>query len=330
MVAGNSADLAFAFQGGKGSVATASTQRLYLAGGTQVHAEIVDAPYVETTGLRMRSDRYRASAHAAGAPDFYVMPKSGGALIYAVLGSKSVTGSGDPYTHVFTAAASTPWLTVWRTLSNLIYERFTDCKVTQLVIHGQSEQPLTVTATVMGLTPGFKTAAETTATAEITNRFMHYDGSGAFLIEGVAAASLRDFTITINNTSTLEPGDSLTSNSIEEGLLEVTVTATTLFTAASVYNRINYGNTSPSANDPIKGAVLELAGSPAGLDFKFTRIAASRTLEIAIPRVTVDPFQVTFNTSGQPLTAVLTYHALQPADLSSPITATVLNSQTSY
>jgi Phage tail tube protein len=317
MVASNIADVRFGIQAAKGTPLAASTQGLYLAGGTPPRPMRTEEAFAETTSLRMRSDRYVSEVHSEGAPQFYVMPKSIGALIYAALGGKSVTGAGDPWTHTIIPAASTPWLTFWRMIGNLLYGRFSDCKVKTLVIHGESGKPLTVTATIIGMTPVHKTAAETTAPIEVTQRFMHYDGAGALMVEGAAVASIRNFDITIENNSATVPGDSLTPNDVSEGELVVTVRATQLFTAASLYNRLFYGSASPADNAAAINAVLELAGAPAGLQFTFTRVAAApgpeRSLQIAVPRVQAQPFEVTPSTGNEPLTADITYMALQPA-----------------
>jgi hypothetical protein len=338
MVASNIADLRFAFQSGQGVPAVASAFGLYLAGGDQPRPVRTDDSFAETSATRMRSDRYVSEVHAEGAPQFYVMPKSAGALLYGVLGGKSVVGAADPYTHTIIPAATTPWMTFWRMLGNLIYERFADCKIKSVVIHGESGRPLTITATILGLAPAYKTAAETTAAIEITQRFMHYDGAGALLVEGVAVASIRSFDITIENNSATVPGDSVTPQDVSEGELVITARATQLFRSAApstvaLRNRLYYGSATPADNAAVANAVLELAGSPAGLQFTFTRVAAApgpeRSLKLAIPRVQVQAFDPAPTTGNDPLTADITYSGLQPA-AGAAITATLLNGQATY
>jgi len=153
VVAANVADIAFAFQSGKGVAAAASKYRTFLIGGRQPGVVRTQEDFEETTGERMISDAYVSQAHVDGSPQIYAMPKSLAALLHAVLGARNTTGAADPWNHAITPSATLPWLTFWRKLSNLIFERSLDCKVTQLVIHGESGKPLTVTATVMGLAP---------------------------------------------------------------------------------------------------------------------------------------------------------------------------------
>lgn len=334
MVAPNVAEIAFAKQAAVGTAESAADHRLLLAGGDQPHPMLTTEWYEETTGQRMLYDRYVSEAHVEGAPQHYVMPSSMVELIRGALGAISSSGASAPYTHVLTPAATQPWYTVWRKLSTLVYERFTDCKVKSIVIHGESGRPLTITVNWLGITPQFKTSAayatEVTVSAEKTNRFLHYDGAGALLVEGVAVASINSFDLTIENNSTAEAGDSLTPNTISEGGLDVTLRASQLFTAASLRNRLYYEGASPSDNAAIANDVLELAGSPTGIQFTWTRVAAAPgpevSLVVAIPRMSVEPFEVQPTTAPSPaLRADVTYHAHQPADDSAAITITAKN-----
>lgn len=328
MVAANRADVAFAVQTAKGSVAASSKYRTYLTGGRQPGQIRTVERFEETNELRMTNDAYVAEIRADGAPVLYVMPKMIAALLYAVLGAKSTTGAADPYTHTITPAATLPYLTFWRWIADLIYERSADCKVTQLVIHGESGKPLTVTPTILGLTPVYKTARETTAAIETTQRFMHYDGAGALLAEGAAIASIRSFDLTINNNGQVVPGDSINPNDVAETSLQVLLRTTQLVTDAALWKRVHYGSATPADNAVGNASVLELGGSPS-IDFKWTRVAAApgpeRSIQVQIPRVVAQPFDIEPETGSNPLLQDVTYEAFQPAAGAS-ITAIVKNS----
>lgn len=335
MVAANIANVAWAIQSsGKGTAASSSAFRCYMAGGDQPHSETVKEDFEETTGARMLSDAYISQVSAAGAPEFFLMPKMAGALLYGAMGSKAVTGSGDPYTHTFTHGTTLPYLTFWRMLANSLFEKFVDNKITHLKIHGESGKPIRITPTIMGLTPSFLSAAEATAAVEKTDRFLHYDGSGALLVEGTAVASIRSFDIDIDNGGALEPGDSLTPYDVSESRLEVVVATEQLVTDFALWNRLHYGASSPSNADTPTRTPLELAGSPAGLSWTWTRVASSpgpeRSLKVAIPRVQVDPFDDQPTTAAEPLRRTVTYRAYAPTDGSSPVTATLKNGVASY
>jgi len=330
----NIADVPFAIQGsGQGTPAATSVHRLFMAGGSMVASTGTDEPFEETTGERMRSDRYVSERHGAGSPEFYIVPNAVGALLYGVLGAKAVSGSADPWTHTFTPASSLPWLTFWRNQGALIFEEVSDCKVNQLVISGESGKPLRAAASIMGLRPRFATAAETTASVETTNRFLHYHGSGALLLEGAAVASIRAFQLTISNNGELIPGDSLRPIDISEGALTVQLTITKLFLATSMRNRLYYGGASPSNDAEVVSTILELGGSPS-VDFLFTRVAASpgpeRSLRLQLPRVTVAPYDVQPGTGNSPLTEGITLDALEPSGSPVPITAILKNGLSAY
>lgn len=330
MVAANIANVAWAIQGSKGSGASSSVHRIYLAGGDQPHSETVKEDFEETTGGQMRSDSYISQVSVAGAPEMFVMSDMIGSLLYAVLGAKAVSGASDPYTHTFTAAASLPYLTFWRMLASSLFEKFVDCKVVGLRIHGESGKPLRVTPRIMGLSPSFLTAAEATATIEITNRFLHYDGSGGLLVEGSAIASISSFDIDIDRGGALQPGDSLTPFDVTESLFNITVTTDQLVSNMDLWNRVHYGGASPSNGAAPSSAPVELAGSPAGLEWTWTRVASTRTLKIAIPRVQVEPFDQQPSTGADPLRRQVTYKAFAPTGGGSPLTATLKNGKSSY
>lgn len=328
MVAANRADIAFALQTAKGAAASASVYRTYMTGGRQPGQSRTQEDFEETTGDRMRSGSYVSGAHVEGNPVIFAMPKSLAAILYAVLGGIVTSGASDPYLHTLTPASTLPYLTFWRWLGDLLFEKSVDCKITQVVIHGESGKPITITATIQGLSPTSQTAHETTVAVEAAQRFMHYDGAGALQVEGTAVAHIRSFDLTINNNGQIIPGDALTPYDVAETLLEVTLRTTQLVVAASLWNRIHYGSASPSANTVPSPDPLVLAGSPAGIDFKWTRVAASpgpeRSFEILIPNVVAMPFDIEPATGPEPLTQEVTYKAYQPSSGAS-ITAKVKN-----
>jgi len=329
-IAENIAHLRFAIQAAKGTPSTVSAYGVYLAGGTPPGVSRTDETYEETSGLRMRNDKYVSEVHAAGTFEAYVMPLSIGALLYAALGAKAVTGATDPYTHTFTVATSRPWLTFWKSIGALLFERSADCKVNTLTISGESGKPLRVTAEVLGLNPVFKTAAEATATIEVTNRMLHYHGTGALMLEGAAVADIRAFQLVIANNGEIIPGDSLTGIDVSEGELTAQLTITKLFLATSMRNRLFYGVASPADNLAAVSSILELSGTPS-VSFKFLRATApERSLEIQLHRVALAPYDITPGTGNSPLTEGITLDCLQPAAGTTPITAKVLNAQATY
>jgi hypothetical protein len=322
----NIADVSFAVQTAKGAAAAVGTNRLWMAGGSQPHSAEVKEDFEETSGQRMLSDSYISTVSVEGAPEFFVMPESIAPLLYGVLGAQSITGAADPWTHTFVPSASLPYFTFWRMLGNGLTEKMTDCIIASLVLHGESGKPLRVTPTIMGLTPTYLTPAEATAPIEKTNRFMHWDASQAYKVEGSPVACIRSFDLTIDNGAELIPGDALVACDVSVGRLAVTASTTQLVTDFDLWKRLHYASLTPANGAAHTGTVLELAGSPPGLDWLWTRVAASRTLEILVPRVQVEPFDDEPDVAGTPLVRTVEYRAVQPAS-GAAITAIVKNSK---
>lgn len=330
MVAGNTADIAFAIQAAKGTPATASSQRLYLMGGG-VAAEKEAADIEETGSGRLRNSSFVRVIRAGGSPSFVVRPASIPLLLYGVMGAKAVTGAADPYLHTITLAQTQPWLTVWRMLGGGLFERFTDCKISSLTLRSAAGGLLVAEVSILGLSPAYKTAAEATASPETTNAFIHADGTGALLYEGAAVAAIESFSLAINSNASLQQGDAVTGNDVSEGMHDITLETVQTITNFAIYNRFVYGSASPADNATPSRDPLELAGAPAGIDFKWTRPGSpARSLEILAPRVQVTAVSgIEANVNGDPIKSTTTHKVYAPAS-GSGLTAKVQNAVASY
>lgn len=325
MVAGNVADMRWNFQAAKGTPAATSAYAAYLAGGDLVKPMRTIEPFEETTGAQMRLGYYVATAQAGGAPEFYVPPKAAAALLYAVLGSAAVAGGGDPYTHTITRSTTRPWLTIWSHLGGGLYRENRDCRVDQLVISGEASRPLRMVPTITGLDPRSSSAAETTAAIEAADRVLYYDGKGALKFEGTAAGFL-SFTTTINRNPEIIYSDDLIPTDDVEGLLTIQTQLSRLWVDASLDNRFHFGGASPSDHTAAVKTILQLAGAPAGVEFKFTRATGpERSLKLAMPTLQLTALDSPPNTSGASLRESITLDSFDDGS-TQPITATVLNS----
>lgn len=185
-------DLGFAAQSAEGTPASAAAYRMRMAGGTVAPVRTIN-DLAETSRNRMRSRAYVSTAGVEGAPSVFPRPASLGLMLYLAMGAKSVQGGADPYTHTFTLANLLPYSTWWRMLGDLLYERFVDVKVSQLVLASEAGSPLRATATLQGKRPEsidsatFVTQAEAAAVDD-GRPFYHYDGEGGFLVPTRASA----------------------------------------------------------------------------------------------------------------------------------------------
>jgi hypothetical protein len=334
MVAGNIGSLGVAVQATKGTAAAAPAHRYTLTGGgLGPNPEVSDLE--ESSATRLRVGSYMARTRAAGTPAAYARPNMLGILLYGAMGGKAVTGAADPYTPTFTLATVQPYLTFWRDLGDILFERFVDCKLSSLVLRSVEGQALIVEHGVVGLGAQSQTAIEASPALDAGDPFVHYDAQGQLLVEGVAVSSIRSVIVTINTGAAAIPGDSLSGYAVSEGMLEITIETVQLIENAGLWNRLHYGTAAP-ADDAIQTrGVLELGGSPAGLDLKWTKrdnagvaAAPARELEILAPRVqvrSIGGFDV--NTNGEPLTATVTYRVYRPA-AGNGLTAILKNSTT--
>src|ERR1700752_1289316 len=94
-------ELAFAKQSAKGTPATAAAFRIPLVGGTVKPRRRVET-LEGTSSPRLRPQTYVAQGGAEGNPDYAARPAALGLLLYGALGTKGVSGAGDPFTHTFT------------------------------------------------------------------------------------------------------------------------------------------------------------------------------------------------------------------------------------
>lgn len=326
---GNDADIALAIQAAKGTPSAASSARLYLMSGGVVGQKGV-ADVEETASGQLRQTAYVQNAQGGGSPSFAVRPVSIGLLLYLALGAKAVAGVADPYTHTITMASALPWCTLWRRMANGLYERFSDAKVNTLTLRSEAGGLLVAEVGFMALSPAHKAAAEATATPEAAATvFVHADGAGALLYEGVAAAEIRRTSVAINNNLSWQQGDNVSGFDLVEQVKDVTLETEHIAQSADLYRRWMYGAASPADNATPSRTVLELGGS--GLDFKWTRPGTpERSVRIQAPRVQVQvPAGWEPNTSGAPIVETRTHKVYQPA-AGSGLTAIVTNGQASY
>jgi hypothetical protein len=335
MVAGNIADISVSLQAVKGTPAATGQFRSYLLGGGLGPARDIN-DVEETSSSRLRSTAYVGQISAEGEPQFAVRPNMIGAYLYAAMGGKAVTGAGDPWTHTFTLANTQPYLTLFRMLGAGLFERFSDAKITSLQFASTAGGILAVTVGIAGLTPAFKTTAETTVQPETTEPFLHMDAKAQFVFEGSAVSRIRSSTLTIATGAEATFGDSSTGDDVSEGMHEITLETEQTIVDFAAWNRFHYGTASPADNAPPSPLVIEL-GAP-GISIKYSKRTAAgidatpaRSLEFTATRVQIagiegqDP-----NTDGSPLTRTVTYKVYQPAAGGSGLTAILKNGTSAY
>lgn len=330
-------ELAFAKQSAKGTPATAATFRIPLTDGTVRPIKNVEV-LEETGSSRLRTQAAVLSVRGEGSPEYAMRPAALGLLLYALLGTKGVSGAADPWTHTFTDAMEQVWLTIWRNLGGIKYEKFVDCKITQMVLRSDnSVLGLRAGMTVISLDPrhlASATYATEVAVAEESGApFMHYDGAGALLIEGAAVASIESIQATINSSNTFQQGDNVRGYDSAEGMLDIAYEVRSLIEDAAEYNRFHYGSATPSDGAQASKDVVELSSS--FLDFLWTRVAAAPGPERSLRLTSGNRVQILDvagyepTTNNDPIKKTSSYRTMRPSS-GAAVTAVLKNGTASY
>ncbi|HVM30768.1 MAG TPA: phage tail tube protein [Candidatus Limnocylindrales bacterium] len=336
MPAGNIGDLAVAIQAAKGTPAPAALFRVPITGGGLNPTREVTA-LEGSTANRVRMGAFVARARAEGSPTIYAMPDSLGAFLFAALGAKAVTGAADPYEHTFTLAPSQPYMTFWRNVGGIQFERFPDCKVSQLVLRSAEGAAMTAEIGIIGLRAQNLVAAVGTPALEVGIPFVHYDAEQQLLVEGTPVASMSSVTTTITTGATVIPGDNLGGYAIAEGMVGIRFETSQLIEDGALWRRLHYGSATPGDEAAQTRGLLELGGAPAGLSLKWTKrnnagvaVTPERSLEINAPRIVIANIAgMETNNNGEPLRATVTYDAYQPGS-GSALTAILRNAVATY
>jgi hypothetical protein len=328
-------DLAIAKQTAKGTAATTAAYRLRVAGGTPMPTREVN-DLEETSPNRLRAQSFVASVGVEGAPETFVRLPSLGLIMWLTMGAKSVTGSADPWSHTITLANSQPWFTCWRMVGDMVYEKFVDCKIAQLVLTSEAGSPVKAQFTINGLRHETISQANYATQAggaplDDGDPLMHYDGAGKFLVENTAVGSIERIVTTINNNTARQQGDSVGGFDVSEGMRDIQIETTQTIDDAAMYNRFHYGSASPTTGTGPSPATVELTGAN-GVDFEWEQEAGppARSLRLQAPRLQVTAIGGYEPGSGNdPLKRTSTYKVYSPAS-GSGLTAVIKNAVATY
>lgn len=317
------ADLSFGIQPAKGTAASAAYRTFLSGGGLGPHRTVRPLSGTHSTGFPERAGW--AERFVEGDPEIFARPEPLGLLLYAALGSKSVSGASDPFTHTITPAAALPWLTFWRMVGDgTVIEQFVDCRIARLRIRSTHGQPLRVEMQVLGRVARRRTSNIGTAVT-VTAPFLHTHGAGALQVNGAAVATIREIDLTIDNGYTVRPGSFGNGWDVVGGAeRDISARIRGQITNAQRYFAFHYGATSPADNT----AAVQDPETGGSLDFLWT-LSATRSLRLQVPSV----FPASFEgydpdpTHGT-MVEERTYTALRGG--SAAMTATLRNGVSSY
>ena len=308
--------------GAKGVPATSSTRLIPFSGGN-VSVTRETANFAETDSSRDQGTSYTVRSGVEGNPEAYVRDSYIHILLAGALGSDAVTGATPNKTHTITPANSLPYHTMWRMQSDVLWEKFDDCMISELSIKGDAGAPLTATASVMGLVPTRLTTNPVTSwaaltpavTAAITSDSPYTYNNATVSLGGAAVSTVKSFELQINNNVKVQQTDSVTPYDVVPGQREVTLSFDLLFENIDEYNLFNYGSTSGTA---ISSEITTRAA-----EFTFAGASVNNSIKFNIPRLAYEAFPVEPNAGGDPITVSVRAQAQRGS--SSIITAEVKN-----
>jgi hypothetical protein len=320
-------------QSAKGTPQTTPDVQLWLTSNSVIAPESVKNDLMETNASPIPLDSFIASIEGKGDTQSFVMPVSIGYLLNAILGRDTKTGAGDPWTHTIDWGAgpgpvAQPYYTILVSSFGSLYQMYVDCRLSHLKIEGNSHDMLKATATWAGGVPQFKTSTTlTAASVEKANRMRFADGTAALKFGGAALPLPSSFTYDIDRGLYVPDSDMVTPADTIYGAMSVDLNF--VYTPAShdIFLNTLYASSSPSD----AAAVTTIPYEPAsGMDFKFTPVAATRSMQLLMPRVQVDPFADQPDTAPQALmrTVNVKSYGVATGAGTSPISAVVLNGQT--
>lgn len=312
-IRGNQAYLLSAPQTGKSVAITAWKNKHFFSGGSISPSKSVEQ-LSETDNERDQGDNYVTQTSIEGAPEVYGRTSTLHSWLEYVLGTRETTGAG-PYTHTLKPAAALPYVTFGRMQGGLLYEEFTDCKVSEATFSAGTASPLTVASTIVGrgakrlaaewsagLSPP---AAPSVAPVNFNNATVKLGGTETRLVSS--------FEATVANGAAAQQTDDSVPFDVVEGLRSVTLGFDLIFESLAAYNEFHYGaeaGTTQSATLPSTSA-----------EFIFTLGADSVTFKF--PKIVYEEFPVEPDPGGDPIVVPVRARAQRHAE--GLMRATVVN-----
>lgn len=287
-------------QSAKGTPATAPTTKLRLAAAPSLAPQKELGRYAMTDTGQDQGDSYVSRLAVEGDFQVYLHPDAAALLFAAVLGTNVDSGANPNYTHTATPADDMLWLTIWREVGGVIFERYTDCKIGSLSLEGSAGSPLTATLGVVGVSSTFLDAgAEKTALlalASLSSKgYIYPEAQGRIKVDTVAQRIHR-ISLGIERNASGYQADGYGYDDVDPGGREVTLSYATRFVSGAIgiadYRTFYYGSAG--------GTTLSGVVTPKAFEVEFFR-DADTAVKIALPQVVYAAVPVNPDPSGDPI-----------------------------
>lgn len=184
------------------------------------------------------------------------------AFVESCIHDNDTIDSGTPNIHTLTSAADeSPWLTFIQrvgTGSDLLRDKFVDCRLVSYEINGSagSDDPVTITCSIIGLSVETAQAADPTPLDDPNDEGEPYvwtDITGSIEANSISLPNVSQLSLSVSTGEELYFADDITAHDIIQGEPEISMAATLLVdsTGLGIWNLINYGTPTPSQGDMI-------------------------------------------------------------------------------
>lgn len=318
---GNTAWLMAAKQASKGTAATVAaltTHKNPFSGGSISPVRETDN-LEETDSNRDRGVSYVTTSGVEGEPEIYVRDASVGFWLFSALGADAVTGTTN-YTHTITPANTLPYITVWRNISDTLYEQYLDCFASSITISADAGAPLTATVGIQGRqATRLATSPDPTNLAPLANSAVYSFNEAAVTLGGGATSLISSFEIGIENNVSRQQTDDVVPYDIVAGVREVSLGFDMIFETLDEYNKFHYGGASGTA---ISSSIFTTSAT-----FTFSK-GANNEISFTLPSIAYEEFPVEPDAGGDPIT--VSVRAVAQRGASPVVTAVVKNQTASY
>lgn len=261
--------LGVALQSGKGSPADAP-QWITKVRSRDLQPNPERSKLEETGTGRDGGERETTLISLGGSVEMYLRPSIGGLMMYALLGSNTPSGSGDPetapFTHLAEAASDQPWLTLFPMWGDTLFERYMDCKITAGTIAGSAGQSMTGNFTVAGL--DYEKLASKPVGGELDTGAVIRVPGVTYTVDDAVNHAITEFSCQIDAAQNTQQTDKITHSFMEPGLRTIEMNYSQVFEDLTPYEKANYGGpggTEPSQvihRNPWKGAFVDAENTP--------------------------------------------------------------------
>jgi hypothetical protein len=318
-IAGNAATLAVGKQTAKGTPQATPTYKLLFTGGVVApNREIV--PLVETDGSFQAPNSFVGGYTVDGTTEHYVRPDDFGLLSFLTMGANADSGTNPNYIHTATPARPGIYATLFKAHNvTTLVDRYSDCRINQLVVRGQAGGALTCAVTWQGLVALL--GSTDPVLAQVTQTPLVYPNV-TVTKNALTPGTVDSFELTITNGGQRIRGDSgLIDPDFVFGRFEVTGTASLLFESDADYRSFHTGSPSGTA---VAGAIFAESWTI------LAQVTANLSVSFVMTAVEYTAYPIAPNPAGDPIRVALAFRTQRQATIANNLSIITKNTVASY